>query len=151
MRSIGKLLIPPLIISIIIRYRSILLIIFYFFLNLFLNRLTKLYHLVKYVGRYVQQFFGIISGNHYNLVNVSDGDFSVGRTAPLVEKYGEVTAKNTVIRNHRSGLFFYCAALSSRVVVFILLHQIPNKDPGIELIITIGPSLGRTHFRDYDH
>jgi hypothetical protein len=98
MRSIGKLLIPPLTISIIIRCRSILLIIFNFFLNLFLNRLTKLYHLVKYVGRYIQQFFGIISGNHYNLVNVSDGDFSVGRTAPLVEKYGTYTAVNGQIR-----------------------------------------------------
>jgi hypothetical protein len=28
-------------------------------------------------------------------------------------------------------IFFFCAALSSSVAVFILLHYIPYKDPGI--------------------
>jgi hypothetical protein len=48
-------------------------------------------------------------------------------------------------------IFFLYVALSSSAAVFILLHHTPNKDPGIELILVIDSSLGRTLFREYDH
>jgi hypothetical protein len=43
--------------------------------------------------------------------------------------------------SNQLNIFFFGAALSSSVVVFILLHDIPNKDPGMEIILTIDPSL----------
>ena len=50
-------------------------------MNSFVIRLTGIYYVVKFLGRHVQVFFGIISGHHYSLVNVSDDDFSMHRTA----------------------------------------------------------------------
>ncbi|CAF0945268.1 unnamed protein product [Didymodactylos carnosus] len=81
MLSIQSLLIPRLLSSIVIRFRSIGLIIFNFLLNIFVNRFTILYPLIKFIGQYIQLFLGIITGNHSSLVNISDGDFSIGTNA----------------------------------------------------------------------
>jgi hypothetical protein len=47
----------------------------------FVKRLKILYDAVKFIGRCAQSFFGIITGNHYSLVNVSDDDFSIRTSA----------------------------------------------------------------------
>jgi hypothetical protein len=60
--------------------------IFNYFFNLFIHRLTIVSRLVKLIGQYIQEFFGIVSGNHYSLVNVADGDFSIGQTAHQLYK-----------------------------------------------------------------
>lgn len=67
--------------SIVIRFRSIILILFNLWMNYSVHNLTYLYRSVKFLGRYVQVFFGIITGSHYSLVNVSDDDFRIGTTA----------------------------------------------------------------------
>jgi hypothetical protein len=81
MSFLESLSIPRILSSIVIRLRSIVLIIFNLFINIFVNHLTTLYRLIKFLGRYVQSFFGIITGHHYSLVNVSDDDFSIETTA----------------------------------------------------------------------
>lgn len=80
MTTIDRLLVFRLLSSIIIRLRSIVLIIFNLWMKYFVKHLTILYHSVKFLGRYIQVFFGIITGNHFSLVNVSDDDFNLGTT-----------------------------------------------------------------------
>lgn len=50
-------------------------------MNFFVTHLTVMYHAIKFIGRYIQIFFGILTGNHYSLVNVMDDDFKMGITA----------------------------------------------------------------------
>jgi hypothetical protein len=81
MASVGKVHIPQLLSSIVIRFRTIALTIFNIFLNHFVTRLTNLNYFVKIISRPAQSFLGVITGNHYSLVNVSDDNFSFGITA----------------------------------------------------------------------
>ncbi len=91
MPSVDILLIPRLLSSIVIRFRSIGLMIFNLFMNNFVTHLAILYRFIKFTGRYVQSFFGIITGNHYSLVNISDDDFSIGTTADHLFKQNNIT------------------------------------------------------------
>ena len=66
--------------SIVIRLRSIILILFNLWLNFFVKRLTITSRIIKFLGQYVQLFLGILTGNHVSLVNVMDDDFKIGTT-----------------------------------------------------------------------
>ncbi|CAF3845460.1 unnamed protein product [Rotaria sordida] len=96
MPSIEPLLMPRWFSSIVIRFRSIVLIIFKLFLDIFdllksiifklfmnefIQNLTILNRLTDITGPYVEDFLGIITGSHYSLVNVADDSFSIGSSA----------------------------------------------------------------------
>ncbi|CAF1282605.1 unnamed protein product [Adineta steineri] len=86
MYTIESLSISRLLSSIVIHFRSIVLIIFSLCLNLFTGHLYRSYQFIKFIGIYIQTYFGIITGNHYSLVNVADDNFSIGITADRLFK-----------------------------------------------------------------
>ena len=66
------LLIPRFLSSIVIRLRSLGLIIFDFLMKLLIKPLERLHCVVQFIGPYIQSLFGIKFGNHYSLVNILD-------------------------------------------------------------------------------
>jgi hypothetical protein len=50
-------------------------------MNIFIQCLRINYHLIRFIGLYIELFCSIITGHHYSLANLADGDFLLGNSS----------------------------------------------------------------------